>query len=157
MLRSLVGSEMCIRDRLKMAQMARDLRAEGHDVISLSLGEPDFDTPQHIKDAAIQALNDGYTKYTPVPGLVELREAIVNKFKRDNNLDFDISQIVVSNGAKQSIANLSLTLLNEGDENKISLVRSVIAALTCSAVTLKSLSISDCKMTGTPPPKRTIS
>lgn len=101
---------------LKMAQLARNLAAEGHDVISLSLGEPDFDTPQHIKDAAIQALNDGYTKYTPVAGLVELREAIVTKFKRDNNLDFGINQIVVSNGAKQSIANLSLTLLDEGDE-----------------------------------------
>ncbi len=101
---------------IKMAQMARDLRAEGHDVISLSLGEPDFDTPQHIKDAAAKALQDGYTKYTPVPGLMELREAIVNKFKRDNDLDFDVNQIVVSNGAKQSIANLSLALLNEGDE-----------------------------------------
>lgn len=101
---------------IKMAQMARDLAAEGHDVISLSLGEPDFDTPQHIKDAAIQALADGYTKYTPVPGLVELRKSIVTKFKRDNNLDFDISQIVVSNGAKQSIANLCLALLNKGDE-----------------------------------------
>ena len=101
---------------IKMAQMARNLAAEGNDVISLSLGEPDFDTPQHIKDAAVQALADGYTKYTPVPGLVELREAIVTKFKRDNDLNFDISQIVVSNGAKQSIANLSLTLLDEGDE-----------------------------------------
>lgn len=101
---------------IKMAQMSRDLAAKGHDVISLSLGEPDFDTPQHIKDAAVQALADGYTKYTPVPGLVELREAIVRKFKRDNNLDFNVNQIVVSNGAKQSIANLALTLLDEGDE-----------------------------------------
>ena len=99
-----------------MAQMSRDLAAKGHDVISLSLGEPDFDTPQHIKDAAAQALKDGYTKYTPVPGLVELREAISNKFKRDNNLDYGINQIVVSNGAKQSIANLSLSLLDPGDE-----------------------------------------
>ncbi len=101
---------------IKMAKMARKLAAEGHDVISLSLGEPDFDTPKHIKDAAKKALDDGFTKYTPVPGLVELRQAICNKFKRDNNLDFDLSQIVVSNGAKQSIANLSLALLNEGDE-----------------------------------------
>ena len=101
---------------IAMSQMARELRAEGHDVISLSLGEPDFDTPDHIKEAAIQALKDGYTKYTPVPGLPVLRQAIVDKFKRDNNLDFDQSQIVVSNGAKQSIANLSLTMLNEGDE-----------------------------------------
>ena len=101
---------------IKMAQMARDLRAQGHDVISLSLGEPDFDTPDHIKAAAVQALHDGFTKYTPVPGLPVLRQAIVDKFKRDNNLDFEVSQIVVSNGAKQSIANLSLTLLDEGDE-----------------------------------------
>ncbi len=101
---------------LKMSQMARDLKAEGHDVISLSIGEPDFDTPQHIKDAAIKALNDGFTKYTPVPGLPQIREAISTKFKRDNNLDYAPSQIVVSNGAKQSIANLSLTLLDEGDE-----------------------------------------
>lgn len=101
---------------IAMAQMARDLKAKGHDVISLSLGEPDFDTPDHIKEAAVQALKDGYTKYTPVPGLPELRQAIVDKFKRDNDLDFDTSQIVVSNGAKQCIANLSLTMLNEGDE-----------------------------------------
>ena len=101
---------------LKMSQMARDLKAKGHDVISLSIGEPDFDTPQHIKDAAIKALNDGFTKYTPVPGLPQIREAISAKFKRDNNLDYTPSQIVVSNGAKQSIANLSLTLLDEGDE-----------------------------------------
>lgn len=101
---------------LKMSQLARDLRAEGHDVIALSIGEPDFDTPQHIKDAAVQALKDGYTKYTPVPGLVELRQAIQTKFKRDNDLDFELNQIVVSNGAKQSIANLSLALLNKGDE-----------------------------------------
>lgn len=101
---------------IRMAQMARDLAAEGHDVISLSLGEPDFDTPQHIKEAAKKALDDGFTKYTPVPGLVELRKAIQLKFKRDNGLDFDLSQIVVSNGAKQSIANICLSLLDEGDE-----------------------------------------
>lgn len=101
---------------IKMAQMARNLSAEGHDVISLSLGEPDFDTPQHIKEAAKQALDDGYTKYTPVPGLLELRKAISHKFKRDNNLDYDVNQIVVSTGAKQSIANLAMALLDEGDE-----------------------------------------
>lgn len=101
---------------LAMAQMARDLKAQGHDVISLSVGEPDFDTPEHIKEAAKKALDAGYTKYTPVPGIVELRKAIVTKFKRDNNLDFDINQIVVSNGAKQSINNLCMSLLNEGDE-----------------------------------------
>lgn len=96
--------------------MARDLTAKGHNVISLSLGEPDFDTPEHIKEAAKKALDQGYTKYTPVPGLVELREAIVEKFKRDNDLDFNINQIVVSNGAKQTIANICLALLNPGDE-----------------------------------------
>ncbi|MEL7123006.1 MAG: pyridoxal phosphate-dependent aminotransferase [Bacteroidota bacterium] len=101
---------------LKMAQLARDLRAQGHEVISLSIGEPDFDTPQHIKEAAKEALDQGYTKYTPVPGIPELREAIKMKFKRDNDLDFDLNQIVVSNGAKQSIANIFLSLLNEGDE-----------------------------------------
>ncbi|WP_052599711.1 pyridoxal phosphate-dependent aminotransferase [Aureispira sp. CCB-QB1] len=101
---------------IKMAQLARELKAQGHEVISLSLGEPDFDTPSHIKEAANRALQEGYTKYTPVPGLVELQEAIVTKFKRDNNLDFDKNQIVVSNGAKQCLANLSLSLLNEGDE-----------------------------------------
>ncbi|MEL6639451.1 MAG: pyridoxal phosphate-dependent aminotransferase [Bacteroidota bacterium] len=101
---------------IKMAQMARDLRAQGHDVISLSLGEPDFDTPEHIKAAAKQALDEGYTKYTPVPGLVELREAICTKFKRDNQLEFSPKQIVVSNGAKQCVANIALALLNPGDE-----------------------------------------
>ena len=101
---------------IKMSQMARDLAAQGHDVISLSLGEPDFDTPDHIKQAAIDALHAGMTKYTPVPGLAALREAIRIKFKRDNGLDYGLDQIVVSNGAKQCIANLSLALLNEGDE-----------------------------------------
>ncbi|MEO1625565.1 MAG: pyridoxal phosphate-dependent aminotransferase [Bacteroidota bacterium] len=101
---------------IKMAQMARDLKAQGHNVISLSLGEPDFDTPDHIKKAATDALQAGYTKYTPVPGLMELREAICTKFKRDNGMEFTPSQIVVSNGAKQSIANVCLSLLDEGDE-----------------------------------------
>ena len=101
---------------IRMAQIARDLRAKGHDVISLSVGEPDFDTPDHIKEAAKKALDDGYTKYTPVPGLVELRKAIQAKFRRDNHLEFDLGQIVVSNGAKQSIANVFLALLDPGDE-----------------------------------------
>lgn len=101
---------------IKMASMARELRQKGHDVISLSLGEPDFDTPAHIKEAAKKALDAGYTKYTPVPGLQELRDAIVHKFKRDNQLTFDTDQIVVSNGAKQSIFNIFMALLNEGDE-----------------------------------------
>ena len=101
---------------LAMAQKARELGAQGHDVIALSLGEPDFDTPDHIKEAAKKALDDGYTKYTPVAGLIELREAIVKKFQRDNNLSFNSKQIAVSNGAKQSIANICLALLDPGDE-----------------------------------------
>lgn len=101
---------------IKMTQMARDLAAKGHDVISLSIGEPDFDTPVHIKNAAIEALEKGDTKYTPVPGTLTLRKAIVEKFKRDNGLIFTEGQIVVSNGAKQSIANVVLSLIDEGDE-----------------------------------------
>lgn len=103
-------------ETLKMARMARELKALGHDVISLSLGEPDFDTPDHIKDAAYQALKDGYTKYTPVAGLPELTKAISEKFKRDNHLDYRPEQIVVSNGAKQTVYNLCQALLNDGDE-----------------------------------------
>lgn len=101
---------------LKMSQLARELRAEGNDVISLSLGEPDFDTPDHIKEAAKKALAEGFTKYTPVPGLLELREAICTKFKRDNGLEFTPNQVVVSTGAKQSLHNLCHALLDEGDE-----------------------------------------
>lgn len=101
---------------IRMAQLARELKNQGHDVISLSLGEPDFDTPDHIKEAAKKALDDGYTKYTPVPGLIELREAVCTKFKRDNGLEFSPNQIVVSNGAKQCIANLCLALLDKDDE-----------------------------------------
>ena len=101
---------------IKMAQMARDLKAEGHDVIRLSLGEPDFDTPLHIKEAAVEALNAGHTKYTPVPGRIEFREAIRDKFLRDNNLNYGLDQIVVTNGAKQAIANVCMVLLNPGDE-----------------------------------------
>ena len=103
-------------ETLKMARMGRELRALGHDVISLSLGEPDFDTPEHIKVAANQALQDGYTKYTPVPGLPELTKAISEKFRRDNHLDYRPDQIVVSNGAKQSVFNICQALLDPGDE-----------------------------------------
>ncbi|MCC7503643.1 MAG: pyridoxal phosphate-dependent aminotransferase [Saprospiraceae bacterium] len=103
-------------ETLKMARMARELRALGHDVISLSLGEPDFDTPVHIKDAAYQALKDGYTKYTPVAGLPELTKAISEKFWRDNKLEYKPEQIVVSNGAKQTVYNLCQALLDPGDE-----------------------------------------
>lgn len=103
-------------ETLRMAQRARDLAANGIQVINLSLGEPDFDTPQHIKDAAVRALAEGFTKYTPVPGLPLLRDAISRKFKRDNDLDYAVEQIIVSNGAKQSLANVMLALLEEGDE-----------------------------------------
>lgn len=109
-------SKLAESETLKMARMARELRALGHDVISLSLGEPDFDTPDHIKEAAFQALKDGYTKYTPVAGLPELTQAVSEKFKRDNGLDYRPDQIVVSNGAKQSIYNLCQALLDPGDE-----------------------------------------
>jgi aspartate aminotransferase len=103
-------------ETLKMARMARELRAQGHDVISLSLGEPDFDTPDHIKEAAYEALKAGYTKYTPVTGLPELAKAISEKFRRDNGLHYMPEQIVVSNGAKQTVYNLCQALLNPGDE-----------------------------------------
>lgn len=102
---------------IAMAQKARELKSKGADVISLSLGEPDFKTPQHIQDAAKQAIDEGkYFAYPPVPGYPELRQAIADKLKRDNNLDYTPEQIVVSNGAKQSIANVMLCLLNPGDE-----------------------------------------
>ena len=101
---------------LAMARMSRELKAEGKDVIALSLGEPDFNTPEFIKDAAKQAIDNNFSHYTPVPGLLELRKSICTKFKRDNNLNFTSDQIVVSTGAKQSITNVCLSLLNEGDE-----------------------------------------
>ena len=101
---------------IRMAQKSRDLAAKGVNVISLSLGEPDFDTPEFIKEAAYSALKKGNTKYTPVPGTMDLRNAICDKFKSENKLDFKPSQIVVSNGAKQCIANICLATLNEGDE-----------------------------------------
>ena len=101
---------------LAMARMSRELKAEGKDVIALSLGEPDFNTPQFIKNAAKEAITNNYSHYTPVPGLDDLRISIANKFKRDNNLDFTKDEIVVSTGAKQSLANICLSLLDPGDE-----------------------------------------
>lgn len=101
---------------LAMAAKARELKEQGKDIINMSIGEPDFNTPDFIKDAAIQAINDNYNSYSPVDGYADLREAISRKFKRDNNLDYKINQIVVSTGAKQSIANVVMTLLNHGDE-----------------------------------------
>jgi len=101
---------------LKMTKLGRELAAKGVNVISLSVGEPDFNTPEHVKDAAKKALDENWTRYSPVPGYPELRQAIVNKLKTENNLDYDISQIVVSTGAKQSLSNVILTLINPGDE-----------------------------------------
>ncbi|SFC60731.1 aspartate aminotransferase [Parapedobacter composti] len=101
---------------LKMTKLGRELAAKGINVISLSVGEPDFNTPEHVKQAAKQALDDNYTRYSPVPGYPELRKAIVKKLKDENGLDYDVSQIVVSTGAKQSLSNAILTLINPGDE-----------------------------------------
>lgn len=103
-------------ETLAMSRRSRELRQKGVDVINLSLGEPDFNTPDFIKDAAKKAIDDNITHYTPVPAIPELRKAIANKLKRDNNLDYAPEQIVVSTGAKQSIANVALCLLNDGDE-----------------------------------------
>ncbi len=103
-------------ETLKMAKLGRELRAQGIDVIDLSLGEPDFDTPQHIKDAAIKAINDNWSHYTPVSGFLDLREAVCTKLKRDNNLDYLPENIVTSTGAKQSLANAILALVDDNDE-----------------------------------------
>lgn len=101
---------------LAMSRLSRELKSQGKDIISLSLGEPDFHTPQFIKDAAIEAMNSNFTTYTPVPGYDDLREGISNKFKRDNGLNYSKTQIVVSTGAKQSLANVILSLISKGDE-----------------------------------------
>lgn len=103
-------------ETLKMAKLARELRAQGHDVIGLSLGEPDFDTPDHIKQAVIDAVNNNYSHYPPVAGYPELREAVCFKLKRDNDLDYKPEHILVSTGAKQSIANLVLATVEAGDD-----------------------------------------
>lgn len=101
---------------LAMAALARELKAQGKDIISLSLGEPDFPTPDFIKEAAKKAIDENYSNYTPVDGYIDLKEAIARKFKRDNNLEYRPSQIVVSTGAKQSLFNVANVLLNPGDE-----------------------------------------
>ncbi len=103
-------------ETLKMAKLGRELRAKGIDVIDLSLGEPDFDTPEHIKAAAIQAVKDNWSHYTPVSGFADLRQAVCTKFKRDNNLDYAPENIIVSTGAKQSLANIIFALIDDGDE-----------------------------------------
>ncbi|MHB8415779.1 MAG: aminotransferase class I/II-fold pyridoxal phosphate-dependent enzyme, partial [Acidiferrobacteraceae bacterium] len=101
---------------LAVSAQAKRLKAEGKDVISLGAGEPDFDTPEHIKEAAIRALRDGFTKYTAVDGIPSLKEAIVEKFRRDNKLDYKPEQILVSVGGKQSFFNLAQALLGPGNE-----------------------------------------
>jgi aspartate aminotransferase len=103
-------------ETLQMAKLSRELKAQGKDIIDLSLGEPDFDTPAFIKEAAKKAIDDGYTKYTPVAGYLELRQAISAKLLRDNGLHYSPDEIVVSTGAKQSIANVVMVMVNPGDE-----------------------------------------
>lgn len=103
-------------ETLKMAKLGRELRAQGVDVIDLSLGEPDFDTPEHIKEAAIKAINDNWSHYTPVSGFPDLRQAVCTKLKRDNNLDYKMENIVTSTGAKQSLANAILAVVDVNEE-----------------------------------------
>jgi len=105
-----------VSETLAMAAKARELKTQGIDIIGLSLGEPDFNTPEFIKEAAVQAVNDNWNSYSPVDGYADLKEAICEKFKRDNKISYTPSQIVVSTGAKQSIANVCMVLLNPGDE-----------------------------------------
>jgi aspartate aminotransferase len=107
---------LSVAQTLVMSKKARELREEGKDIISLSIGEPDFDTPNFVKEAAISAINNNITKYPPISGFKELKEAVSLKFKRDNNLNYDLNQIVVSTGAKQSIVNILLSILSKGDE-----------------------------------------
>ena len=107
---------MAVSATLKMTDKSRELKAKGVDVIALSIGEPDFDTPDNVKEAAKAAIDNNLTHYPPVPGVPSLREAICNKLKRDNNLDYTPAQIVVSTGAKHSLANVFMSILNEGDE-----------------------------------------
>ena len=109
-------NNLAVSQTLAMATKARELQSQGKDVIGLSLGEPDFNTPDFIKEAAIKAIQDNYNSYTPVDGYVQLKRAIINKFKRDNKLNYNLSQIVVSTGAKQSLSNIAAAFINPGDE-----------------------------------------
>lgn len=109
-------NDLSVSQTLAMAAKARELKAAGVDVISLSLGEPDFDTPDFIKEAAKQAIDDNWTKYPPVDGYPELKQAIVNKFQRDNGITYQLDEIVVSTGAKQSLYNVAQSMINPGDE-----------------------------------------
>jgi aspartate aminotransferase len=109
-------NNLAVSQTLAMAAKARELKNEGKDVIGLSLGEPDFNTPNYIKQAAVNAINEDYNSYTPVDGYVDLKNAIITKFKRDNKLNYDLSQIVVSTGAKQSLSNVAAALINPNDQ-----------------------------------------
>ncbi|SHJ18579.1 aspartate aminotransferase [Arenibacter nanhaiticus] len=109
-------NSMATSATLAMAAKARELKSEGKDIIGLSLGEPDFNIPDFIKEAAKQAVDDNYSSYSPVDGYADLKQAIANKFKRDNGLTYGLNQIVVSTGAKQSLANIAMVMLNQGDE-----------------------------------------
>ncbi|MCR9172556.1 MAG: pyridoxal phosphate-dependent aminotransferase [bacterium] len=138
---------------IAMSQKSRELRAQGKDVISLSLGEPDFHTPDFIKDAAKQGMDDNFTTYTPVPGYLDLREAISRKFKRDNNLDYSPDQIVVSTGAKQSIANTVLSIVNPGDDVVIPVpywvsYKEIVRVAEGNVVTVSAGIETDFKITG---------
>src|SRR3990167_10124834 len=113
---SLRAQQMESSATMAVSAKAQALKKEGRDIISLSVGEPDFDTPDFIKTAAIQAINEGFTKYTNVDGHLPLKKAIVNKLKRDNHLDYTPEQIIVTSGAKQAIYNAALATLNQGDE-----------------------------------------
>lgn len=101
---------------LAMSQKSSEMKTQGIDVINLSVGEPDFNTPDHIKTAAKEAIDENYSKYSPVPGYPDLRKAIVDKLHRENQLDYEVAEILVSNGAKQSVCNTLLALVDEGDE-----------------------------------------
>lgn len=101
---------------LAMSQKSNEMKANGIDVVNMSVGEPDFDTPQHIKDAAKKAIDDNFSHYSPVPGYISLRQAIVNKLKKENQLNYSINEISVANGAKQSVCNVVMALTNQGDE-----------------------------------------
>ena len=109
-------ASLSISETLAMNQRSREMISQGIDVINLSIGEPDFDTPKHIKEAAIKAIKDNFTHYPPVPGFLDLREAISHKLSRDNGLTYSPNEIIVSSGAKQSLANVMLSVLNPGDE-----------------------------------------
>ena len=109
-------TRISVPQTIRMAKLSRELKAQGIDIVDLSIGEPDFDTPEHIREAAKKAIDEGYTHYTPVAGYLDLKQAVAHKLQRDNGLEYTAEQIVVSTGAKQSIANAVLSIVNPGDE-----------------------------------------